>query len=88
MFVRPHQGARVVTINRQALLNALDYRTLRNIRARLTEVSSWLCCMIHPLAYSSIWRVTGFGSHSHLLCLSHKFMYDFCAGDMKTCCCT
>lgn len=38
VFVRSHQGARVVTINRPQLLNALDARTLRSIRATLARL--------------------------------------------------
>ena len=38
VFVHPHQGARVIYLNREKTLNALDYTTLRAIRKNLVEV--------------------------------------------------
>jgi hypothetical protein len=38
VFVRHHQGARVVYIQREKVLNALDFKTLRRIRLHLAQV--------------------------------------------------
>lgn len=38
VIVKPFQGARVIALNRQHLLNALDVKTLRRIRTTLAQV--------------------------------------------------